>query len=330
MKPYHVAKNMERIAEKSEITVWLMMIKHYRIWVIILFIGVFVISFYLLGVKTYYSASATFAVNDWKEKVMDEKNAGQKALANKDEVITLFFSDAAIDYLIQHFNLNEDIRPGDSIEANKLRMNIASAISITPGSFNAFELSVASDDRYLCAAMANELIQKVQQLNTERDKEQLRRQIVFLDDLRAAQNTKQSQDGAAFEERVQKAIDLISELGKNESREAKNIQGELLVILNDLHANYLELNQQKYSTEVVLNAITNDQMPSISLIRKALPDYHNFLWQNLIYSFLFGLLAVLLLPVVLFLFMKYNHEWEDSMKPEEAEIAAAGELHSAK
>jgi hypothetical protein len=261
---------------------------------------------------------------------MDEKSAGQKALANKDEIITLFFSDAAIDYLIQRFHLDGDIQPGDSIELNKLRLNIASAISIIPGSFNAYELTMVSDDRYLCASMANELIQKVQELNTERDKEQLRRQIIFLDQLRTAQNDKTTKDGAAFEERVQKAIDLISELGKNESREAKNIQGELLVILNDLQANYLALNQQKYSTEAVLNAVTNDQMPSISLIRKALPDYHNFLSQNLLYSFLFAMLAVLLLSVVLFLFMKYNHEWKDSMKPEETELVQTAELHSAK
>lgn len=321
---------MEHLEEKSEVMAWLVLIRHFRVWVIAVFIVVFIISFYVLGVKRYYSASATFSVNDWKEKVIDEKSAGQKVLANKDEVITLFFSDAAIDYLIQQFHLDADIKSGDSVEVNKLRMNIASAITIMPESFNAYELSLVSDDRYLCASMANALIQKVQILNMERDQEQLRRQIAFLDDLRAAENTKQTENGAAFEERVQKAADLISELGKNESREARNLQDELLGILNDLQTNYLELNQQKYSAEVVLNAVTNDQLPSITLIRKAIPDYHDFLIEDLAYSFLFGLLALLLLPVFLFLFLKYRFEWNDSMKPEETEITEVKELHSAK
>ena len=316
MKSYNISKN-EGHAEENDFIAVVSVIRRFAFLVIIIFLLIFLFSLYEFTVRTHYSSTATFIVNNWNENVLKD-NPGKTGFNENNDWMAFFYSDSAIDFLISKYEDADKTAAQDTFELAQLHKKIVSAISIQPTFYNSYDLTVTTTNCRLSADIANDLIEKVRQLNDERHKEDLKNKISFLENLMVRSSESQLKGKDNFQDRIQEAVILINTLGRNEDNRIRKAQEQLLAIMNDMRSAYTSVSQEKQYFEVALNILRAEPFPSITVTRKALPDYHSSVFRNLFYSIFIGFISVLSLLLVLYAYKKFQRELTIvSEKPED-------------
>ena len=277
--------------------------------------------FAILHFFVSYKSQTSFYIN---EGVMLDMNKGSidpqgmtvlTAMAGN-RVLLLLCSDELRDSVIKQYKLYEHygVRPGDEFAHERVLLALNRSISIRRDVTqpNLINMDVEDGDRFMAANIANGMVERVNQINREILKKDLKRRIAKYENVLSS--LKEKETGSRRE-----LLSFIDSLNPNLSRltgekeTPSETRYKAMSMFGKVDANsakYQSLLEEYYNISSSIGATGNDEWQTITINKKALPDIGSGQYKAFIQSFSFAFLVFSLLLGTLI----YIYQNEDSMK----------------
>jgi hypothetical protein len=276
---------------------------------VLLFIASYMVQSKFINQFTSYTNLIVNEVDITQFKLPSEQNIqvfnSSASIVNR--VVLFAYSSEMIDHLIKKFHLYEyyQVNPKEKFAYSKIVERLSNNIIIRKTDFNMIKLSVSDMDRYEAASMANEMAWKLNEINSNFIKQQVRKKMVLYQSLYydLKNETEKQKDTLRSVVEGMKEILFSLERNKMNVEELKNAITNLSNGLNDKTAEMIKMKQLYL---VVLQSLNKENLETITIVNHALPDYHQNTVQKIFYSFMVTLIAACLMIVLLYMFIKHN------------------------
>ncbi|HYV92003.1 MAG TPA: hypothetical protein VE978_09475 [Chitinophagales bacterium] len=276
-------------------------VKKFRWLFITLFLGVTAISFWYSTYYATYSATAKFTISDWSQAYPSMINNSIYTSDRVNQMLMLFLSDSVVQFLIKKYDMASQLKHPDNIrEREELESGVASSISLEPSVFNSFNLKVSTSDPLQSATMANDIINKVIEINRHLYARDLASRIDVIKNLLSTVPGSDTTSGALLASHFSIIQDQLNHLTSSQlsASQMEVIMNELSVLKKQYDDRLVQLKLN----ELMLKEVSTSGTGSITLIQRAIPDYTDYTMLWLIHALIIATLVCLLFPVVIYLF----------------------------
>ncbi|GEM_PF-3511383 len=172
--------------------------------------------------------------------------------------------------LYRHYNINTDKKFATERAIAKLSKNI----SLKNKHMNVMELTVKDNDRLVAAKMANFLVSKLNKMNENYLKRQLKRKIVIYNMLYLDIKNEMEVHKQNFAELLKNYDNIIRELSR-QNIDVDDLKASLQSLAESLRGKEQEIIKIRQLYTLIMNTIDNEKLETITLVNKALPDYRS-------------------------------------------------------
>ena len=276
---------------------------------------IFFISYFVQSrVLQTFQSTSRFIVNETDITDLTGPSQFMKDFVNTNDasVNRLFrfaYSSEMMNYLIKKFRLYDyyQIDKSSEFAYERIVEKFSTRIKLKKTEENIIEITVTDLDRYQAAAIANEMAYKLNLINENYVKSQLRRKISLYGTIYADVKQELEADEKRMLPILDKYKDLITIFEKNKTDyEAANMKYSVIEMSRNLQNKREELIKTKQIYSTLLNTMEKEHIDTITIINIAQPDFHTNTLEIVVGSFFFSLMAICAL--ILFLNFYVTHK----------------------
>jgi len=285
--------------------------KKYQIIIVTLLIFAVAFVFQYRVLQTF-SGTSTIIVNETNvtDLTGPSQFIGDFVNTNPSSVNRLFklvYSSEMMTHLIKKFRLYEyyQIKEGSEFAYEKLVAKLAGRINLKKSDQYVIDITVTDKDRFQAASIANEISLRLNTLNENYIKSQLRRKVTIYEAIYAEVQKDLDNHENKMIEILKEYNGVILAIEKNKA-DVTNLKYSLIELSNSLKNKREELAKMKQLYSVYLNTLNKEHLETITIINFALPDYHSNTSTILIGSLAFALFSTCVMILMLNVYITHK------------------------
>lgn len=297
--------------ENSE---FLHLIRKHRKYLLVVFLTAAVVGGYLLRNKVlkYEGTVIFYLANESMVNPSIFGNPGQVDLLQinlaQERIVQLAYSNDMMNHLIQQFDLYEHYGMDTTFKFfHQLTVKrLTRRIQIKKLSGDISSITVIDRNNEIAAAMANSIVLKLDQLNKTYLVNKLQSNLSFYDAF-----LKDSERTAALQNKhLQDYIRVLSELRVSSKSNASlpNVEFSIYEAASEIKEITTQLLKAKNLYTNTLNSVQSKNLPSLVIIRSAMPDFKSKQYFLIGYCFLAGVFCVTIYLLTLYFMHSYRSD----------------------
>lgn len=217
------------------------------------------------------------------------------------------YSSEMQNYLIKKFHLYTyyQVDSSKKFAYAKVIEKLSKRISLKKTDINFIELTIKDRDRYMPAAIANDIVHKLNSINESFIKKQLRKKIILYEALYLDIKKDLEQNQDKMNNLIANFSVLITSLEKNKVQ-AESLKYALLDLSNSVKEKRDEMIKTRQFFEIILKTLDKESFETITVVNSALPDHHSNVLKFILISLGAAIWGFCLMVVLLYAFIKYQ------------------------
>jgi len=276
--------------------------------------------FYVLNKMVIkYTASASFIVNE--SQLIEAINGDMKTAAPMVQsegfkrMNQLIYSHELVDHLIGRFDLyiHYHVNKDKKFYYERTFKHVLDCIQIKKTPFDLISVTYNDRDRFLAADMANDIVSQLDILNKKLIISTLEKRLNLAQAIVKDLSKQNIVETTNIDSLISKMNRTISRMDKStlENTQAFAIQRAFMEQAGALRMSTQDLLKARKLYEWTLQSLDKDNMPTLTVIQKALPDEHDVVIKAVLYSFLCTITFFIISIVILYFLHVYKPYLEE-------------------
>jgi uncharacterized protein involved in exopolysaccharide biosynthesis len=299
---------------------FLLRIRKYRWSFLLLFIASFIAGgYFLAGTVLKYKSDCTFYVaaenisNPSLLWTSEEDNASLRVNAGQERIYQLAYSSEMTSFLIEKFKLYKHY----NIDTTRLYYHertvrkLSDRIVFTKLSPDLAVVSVTDRNNEIAAGMANALVKKLDHLNKNYLLNKMQSNLVFYETFLAESEKISIEQNENLQETIKKFSETLNKYKSGKDYiPISDVEFSIYQAANRIQEVTRQLLKAKSLYNNSIKSMQRANLPSVVIIKRAMPDMDSKVPLLGIYSLLFAILTLGLAILMIYLFMYYSSDFK--------------------
>jgi hypothetical protein len=299
---------------------FLLRIRKYRLWFLLLFIAAFIAGgYFLAGTVLKYKSDCTFYVasenisNPSLLWTSEEDNPSLRVNAGQERIYQLAYSSEMTSFLIAKFKLYKHY----NIDTTRLYFHertvrkLSDRIVFTKLSPDLAVVSVTDRNNEIAAGMANALVKKLDQLNKNYLLNKMQSNLVFYETFLAESEKISMEQNENLQEIIKKFSEALDRYKSGSGKDyvpISDVEFSVYQAANRIQEVTRQLVKAKSLYNNSIKSMQRANLPSVVIIKRAMPDMDSKVSLLGIYSLLVAVVATGMAILVIYLVMYYSND----------------------
>lgn len=293
---------------------FLQLIKRHRLPLLIIFLVSFIGGGYLIAsrVLKYQGNTIFYLANESLVNPAVFGKPGQEDLLQvnlaQERITQLAYSNEMANHLIKQFNLyhHYNVDTTKKFYHNRTVQKLFRRISIKRLSGDISSLTVTDRNNEIAAAMANAIVWKLDQLNKKYLISKLQSNLAFYDSFVRESEKIANQQNRNLQDNISKLSDL--RMKSSDGKPLPNVEFSIYEAASQIQDMTLQLLKAKNLYNSTLQSVKSKNLPSVVIIRSAMPELNSKKPFLIGYSMLLGILAMTVYGLIVYFYSSYKND----------------------
>lgn len=260
------------------------------------FIAIALFTFWHQNRFASYKSTARFMVMDWSQTFQPVQNSYYNDHIN--QILMTLISDSVIQYVAETNHLLDEFKdPEQEKKKQNFLYGLLGNISLRQSDFNSFSLEVQTDDPDLSAKLANDIVSRASEEGKKIYIRELTSRIEVMGKL-LDEGAQKGADDRAVQMKFTNLGHMLEKILHKNADESEVLQ--IMMTFADLKKTYDDRASQLHLNEIMLNKISQNNVATIVLIQRAVPDLSNYFFERWLFSIGIALVCCSVLPLCIY------------------------------